>query len=201
MDEGICEPYDWLEDAEIYNKKYEKVPIKWIKENADAVVLLFSAKGVDKDGIIAKFSVIYESVKFGNLPIEVIYVPMDDTEEEMRESYEEQANWFTFMISHPLVHVLRYMYTVSSIPHLVVMKPDGNIISRHGILDLESYRKNAIITWLSTAATIKSHRRMSQEKDMYGEKWDYYNPTLNVIVPEQEHSDYNYKRRFSKDPE
>jgi hypothetical protein len=52
--------WDWLNDAVIYNKKFEIVPPTWIKENADILLLLFNSRGNDKDGIIEKFYTIYE---------------------------------------------------------------------------------------------------------------------------------------------
>lgn len=185
-------PFNWLDKATVYNKKNDIVPTEWIKENADVLVILFTAKGVDKDGIIQKFYNIYENIKYINLPLEVIYVPMDETEEEMKASYEEQANWFTLSFHDPLVHELRYMYGVTCIPHIFVIKTDGTMVSSHGILDLEEYDKNAVITWLSNTAFSKIQRKLSRDVAMYGNKWRY----LNVGAANKP----DYLRRFSTAP-
>lgn len=169
---SIYKTYKWLDDAQIYNKNNEIISSEWIENNADIVALLFTAQNIDKDGIITKFYEIYENVKLINIPIEVIYVPMDETEESARNCYENQANWFTLKYSDPLIPKLMYLYEVSSIPHLLILKPDGTIISRHGILDLEEYGKNAIICWLPNATSSKN-RRFNKELSMYAQKWTY----------------------------
>lgn len=131
-------PYNWLPEAKVYNKNMDTIPPSWLVDNADVIALLFTSKGVDKDGILHKFYEIYESVKFVNLPIEVIYVPMDDNEEDMMECFQEQANWFTLKLDDPLVKILMFMYEVYSVPHMVVVRPDGTLVSSHGIMDLET---------------------------------------------------------------
>lgn len=183
-------PFNWLKNAVIYNKKNEVIPTTWIKDNTDVLLLLFTAKGVDKDGLINNFYTIYENVKYINLPIEVIYVPLDETEEEMKESYEDQANWFTLKFDDPLVHELKYMYEVTCLPHIVVLKSDCSIISKHGLLDLEQYGKNAVITWLSTTGNSKIQRKLSKDMAMYGDKWKYLNVGPNTGKPD-------YSRKFS----
>lgn len=186
-------PYKWLYEATIYNKNKEKIPVEWLEDKADIIILLFTAYNVDRNGIIEKFYEIYEDAKFLNFPIEVIYIPMDDTEEDSVKAYENQANWFTIKFDDPLVTVLQYMYSVSSIPRLLVMKMDGTIVSSHGIPDLEQYGKNAIITWTSKTASAKKPRKLSKEFMFYGEKWNY----MNNMKPEKG----NYQRKFKKENE
>ncbi|CAG9792774.1 unnamed protein product [Diatraea saccharalis] len=166
------EPHDWLKNAMVYNKRFTNIPSKWIKENTDVLLLLFNTKGADKDGIVQKFYHIYECIKHANIPIEVIYVPLEETEDEMKASFEIQANWFTLMFDDSLVLELMYMYQITSVPHILVLKPDCTVISYHGIMDLEEYGKNAVITWLSTTAC-KKERKLNKEADMYGSNWNY----------------------------
>ncbi|XP_030026101.2 uncharacterized protein LOC115444471 [Manduca sexta] len=182
------QPYNCLAEATIYNKRNEIVPWNWIMENADVIALLFTAKGVDKDGIIEKFYGIYENVKYVNMPIEVIYVPMDECEREARSCYDEQANWFTLKLHDPLVLTLKFMHGITCIPHILVTKVDGTVVSSHGVMDLEEYGKNAVITWLSISASAKHHRRMSKDAEMYGEKWHY----LGAAKKDQE-----YHKKYS----
>lgn len=171
-------PYNWLKDAEIFNQNCEKVPTDWILENTDVVVLLFTAKGIDRDGVIEKFYEIYENLKYINLPMEVIYVPLDENEEDAKECFEEQANWFTLKFDDLLVPTLKFMYGITCLPHVYVVKTDCSVISSHGILDLETYGKNAVITWLSTSASTKNNRKMSKDAEMYGEKWKFLNKSV-----------------------
>lgn len=167
-------PLNWLKKAAIYNQRGSLVPTEWLVKNADVIVLLFSSKGVDKDGIIQKFYRIYESSKYLSLPIEVLYIPFDETAAEYRKSYKEQANWFTLKFDDPLIITLKYVYEITSLPHITVIQPDCTIISTHGILDLEQYSKNAIISWLPAAADSKRGQRdWSKDAHMYGQIWRY----------------------------
>lgn len=189
--DNIFKPYKWITEAAVFNKNGEQIPCEWLENNADVIALLFSAGNTDKDGVVGKFCEIYENVKFVNVPIEVIYVPLDETEEETVKAYDNQANWFTLKYADPLIPVLKYMYAVTCIPHLLVMRPDGTVISRHAILDLEEYGKNAVITWLSKSATTKKFRRFSKELSIYGGKWNYLN------VDPQKSTKGEYTRKFS----
>ncbi|XP_063629063.1 uncharacterized protein LOC134800523 [Cydia splendana] len=182
-------PYNWIKDAKIYNKSYSLIPSEWIQENADIVVVLFISKGVDREGIVQKFYNIYESVKHANVPIEVIHVPLDENKLLMKESFKQQANWYTLLHDDPLKLILTYLYEVSYIPYFVVIKPDGTIVSNTANRDLEEYGKNAIIAWLSPSACVKHTRKLEDEAVMYGSKWNY-------LIKEEAEEKKEYPRRF-----
>ncbi|XP_047506054.1 uncharacterized protein LOC125050338 [Pieris napi] len=183
-------PYNWLREAQIYNKKNTKISLEWLTENADVIALLFTSNGVDKDGVVEKFYTIYENVKFINMAIEVIYVPMDENEEDMLSCYEGQANWFTLKINDPLINVLKHMYGITCMPYIVVIKPNGTIVSTTGIQDLEEYGKNALITWLSMSKPVTKERKLSREASVYGDKWMY-------VGSDEAKKRQEYHRRFS----
>ncbi|XP_041970989.1 uncharacterized protein LOC121727309 [Aricia agestis] len=184
--------YKWLKEAQIFNKNNRRVPSEWLEKNADIIVLYFSENGVDKNGIIQKFYELYENAKFLNNPIEVINIPMDGTEAKMRESYGGQANWFTLKFHDTLVQTLRFMYEITSTPRLLVRNADGTIISRHGISDLETHGKNAILTWLSHNCMTSKQRYYNREYVMYGDRWDY------MTVDPTRKRDVKYSRKFSR---
>lgn len=174
-----------MKEVNIYNKRMEIISSEWLMENADYVVILFSLKGVDRNGIVRKFFDIYENFKSVNIPVEVINVPMDENEEDMKSSYEHQANWFTLNFDDPIIPVLKFMYEVTCLPYILVLKIDGTVISNNGIADLEKYGKNAVISWMSTSSSMNTHRDTSKETEIYGDKWEYA-------------SDFKeYKRKFS----
>lgn len=184
-------PYYWLKDAKVYNHNYERIPFDWLTDCVDAIVLYFSVRGKDRNGIIDNFYEIYENAKYKNLPIEVINVPMDETKENMCIGFDEQANWFTLMYSDPLIVILQYRYQISSVPHLVVIRTDGSIVSSHGILDLDEYGKNALITWLSCSAGSDNNKRLSKEMSMYGPKWKFLSAGVGKTAKP------DYRRKFS----
>ncbi|CAB3229822.1 unnamed protein product [Arctia plantaginis] len=184
-------PYNWLQDANVYNKQFFQVPYEWFVNNSDIIIAFFTAKGIDFKGMISKFYETYENAKLVNLPIEVIYIPVDETEDDFKQSYEEQANWFTLKFNDKLIPLLIFMYGISSLPHLMVTRVDGTIISHCGLLDLEEYGRNVLISWLTASSSNKTHRRLSKET-MYGPVWRYLtsNGPTNERGPE-------YRRKFS----
>lgn len=183
--------YDWLKNAKVFNQKYERVPTAWLKDNVDVLVLHFSLRGKDRRGIMHQFYEIYENAKYSNLPIEVINVPMDESKEDMMFGFEEQANWFTLMFNDPLIITLQYRYEICAVPHLCVLRTDGSIVSSHGILDLDRYGRNALITWFSNSTIADSPKRLSKEITMYGPTWKY----LNTNIGKNDKPDYH--RKFS----
>lgn len=186
-------PVAWMNDCKVYNKNYERVPPSFLTNNVDVLCLNFSLKQKDRigNGIMQDFYEIYENAKYVNIPIEVLNVPLDETKDAMCISFDSQANWFSLMFNDPLIVTLKYMYDITSVPHIMVLKPDGSVISTHGILDLDEYGKNALITWLSTAAATKSEKRLSKESAMYGHRWRF----LTIGVGKTDKPDY--RRKFS----
>lgn len=185
--------FDWVSTADIYNKRFEKIPEKWMKEQADIIALLFNAKGIDKDGIIERFYEIYETIKHLNVPIEVVYVPMDENVLDMKKSFRNQANWFTLKFHDPLVPSLKYMYGVTCIPQIIVIKPNGLIVSRNGVADLEKYGKNAVITWLSPSK--RPYCKNAYENSIYDRVWTYVGNSERITKGPK------YKRKFTEEPE
>ncbi|XP_022818752.1 uncharacterized protein LOC111351183 [Spodoptera litura] len=185
-------PFNWIETAKIYNHNYEKVPIEWLLDSANILVLYFSMRDSDRsDNIMSQFYEFYENARFKNLPIEVINIPMDETREDMCISYAEQANWFTLLFGDPIIITLQYKHGVTSVPHLVVTRPDGSMVSSHGILDLDEFGRNALIAWLSVAVHTKQSKKLSKETKMYGPKWNYLNAGVGKAKKPY------YKRHFS----
>ncbi|XP_013144818.1 PREDICTED: uncharacterized protein LOC106108260 [Papilio polytes] len=149
--EAVCAPYNWVEKAAVYNKRGERVPAARLR-SAPAIALLFTSRGVDRDGIIARFCRIYRDISDLHLPLEVIYVPMDETAQEAAAAYREQPDWLTLRVADPLVLELRYMHEVTCLPQLLVVRGDGALVSSQGVSDLEQYGKNAVLSWLPSAA-------------------------------------------------
>lgn len=165
--------FNWLKDAKVVNKKMTPISYNTLHENADIICLLFNKIGCDRDGIIRKFYNIYENSKYVNIPIEVIYVPLDETATDFRRSFKEQANWFALKFDDPVIHVIKFMYEITCVPQLRVINNNCALISRDGIGDLEQYGQNAVITWLPTAASSKKHRNFKNDADLYGTQWNY----------------------------
>lgn len=170
---NIDNAYNWLQQAQVVNKMFAPISYNLLHDNADVICLLFNQLACDRNQIIRKFYKIYENSKYVNVPIEVINIPLDDTESDFRKSYKQQANWFTLKFEDPLINVLKYMYEITCVPQLKIMNVDCTLISRDGIGDIEQYGQNAVITWLPTSASSKKHRHFKTDAFMYGAKWNY----------------------------
>lgn len=187
-------PFNWIAEAKIYNHNYLRIPVEWITYGVDIIVLYFSLRDTDRpDNIMEKFYELYENARYVNLPMEVINVPMDDNKQDVCISYDDQANWFTLMFNDPLIITLQYLYGITAVPHLVVIKTDGSVVSSHGISDLDAYGKNALITWMSTSSLIINPKRLSKELQMYGPNWRY----LTIGSGGAPKRDYKKKHRKS----
>ncbi|KPJ00704.1 Nucleoredoxin-like protein 2 [Papilio xuthus] len=125
--ESVCAPYNWVDSAAVYDKRGERVPAERLR-CAPAIALLFTSRGVDREGVVARFCRIYQAASYG-----------------------EQPDWLTLRFDDTLVHELKYMHEVTCIPQLLVVRGDGAVISSHGISDLEEYGRNAVLSWLPSA--------------------------------------------------
>lgn len=181
---NIDSAFNWLKSANVINKRFSSISYSMLNDNADIICLLFNQHGCDRNGIIQKFYHVYENSKYVNVPIEVIYVPLDDTESDFRRSFKNQANWFTLKFHDPLINVLKFMYEVTCVPQLRIINIDCALISRDGIGDLEQYGQNAVITWLPTAASSKKHRNFNNDSYMYGGQWDYID--MQILLTENQ---------------
>jgi thiol-disulfide isomerase/thioredoxin len=62
---------------------------------------------------------------------EILFCSSDQTEEEFRD-YLGEMPWKAFPYEDPRIDHLSQMYAVSGIPSLVIVGPDGRVISEHG---------------------------------------------------------------------
>lgn len=117
---------------------------------------------------------------------------MDETEEDASACFEAQANWFSLHFDDILIHTLKYMYEVTCIPYLTVIKTNCEVISYNGIADLDLHGKNAVISWLTESPSTKKHRRRSEDADKYGPIWRFVKQEEKLIK-------YEYQSRFDPD--
>ncbi|KAF9423401.1 hypothetical protein HW555_001210 [Spodoptera exigua] len=183
-------PFDWLKYAKLYNQRYERISSEWLRQGVDIIVLYFSMNNQGKEHIVHDFYEWYENARYMDIPLEVINVPMDSNIEDMCISYNKQANWFTIMHKDPLIYTLLYMYQVTCVPYIVVIKPDCSIVSSRGVLDLELYGRNPLVTWLSPNSRSITPKAFSKAKGMFGHDWKY----ITIITKR------DYVRRFSAKP-
>jgi thiol-disulfide isomerase/thioredoxin len=96
-------------------------------------------------GLLKEF---YSEVNIDSKQCEVLYVPLDRSEEEFRESYTTMP-WLT--ISHSdqaRIKSLKERYRVTGIPHLVIVKSDdGKLVTPSGRKDIHERGFKTIEDW------------------------------------------------------
>ncbi|MBO46651.1 MAG: hypothetical protein CMJ96_07105 [Planctomycetes bacterium] len=79
---------------------------------------------------------------------EVIMVGSDGNQEEQTKYMRKYAMpWLAIPNGSKEAKALAQTLEVSGIPHLVILAPNGNVISADGRQDLEAHGENAFHTW------------------------------------------------------
>jgi len=75
----------------------------------------------------------YEELQNAGKPFEIIFVSSDRSEKE-QEEYMNEAHgpWMTLLLSDPFVKDLKQKYGVTGIPTFVIVKSNGDVITKDG---------------------------------------------------------------------
>ncbi|XP_037528137.1 nucleoredoxin-like protein 2 [Rhipicephalus sanguineus] len=94
----------------------------------------------------------YREAKDEGLPIEVVFVSSDRSEDEMiafvKSSHE---NWPALPYGDPLQFTLKARYKISGIPTLVVLNARGGLVCTNGRSNIVAMSHEAFKEWLSIA--------------------------------------------------
>lgn len=97
---------DFLKNVEIFNKYFEKFNTNQILRSSKIIVFYFSSNNdVDKSHllILASLKRMYKISKEKGLRMEVIYVPIDDNEDDMKECFKKQGDWYSLEVNSPII--------------------------------------------------------------------------------------------------
>lgn len=78
------------------------------------------------------FADLYNDVNSGSKQIEVVFVSGDKSSEEFKEYYEEMP-WISLPFKDERVLELVKKYEVKGVPRLVMVKPDGTVLSQNAV--------------------------------------------------------------------
>ena len=80
--------------------------------------------------------------------MEVIYVSSDNDEKNFKTDFIiRQGPWMAVPFKDPVATELKYKYNISSLPTLIVVNKEGDMITRSGREELENLGINVIVTW------------------------------------------------------
>ncbi|VDN07945.1 unnamed protein product [Thelazia callipaeda] len=93
----------------------------------------------------------YEEV--GDSDIEVIFVSFDESEQDLNDYLKEShGDWYHIPFGSSAINTLKQTYDVSGIPMLIVVRPNGDVVTKKGKADVMGKApKQTLSGWLAAA--------------------------------------------------
>ncbi|KAF7640202.1 Thioredoxin domain-containing protein [Meloidogyne graminicola] len=94
----------------------------------------------------------YDKVKESGEAFEIVFVSFDRSEEDLKNYLaESHGDWLYIPFGSNNINVLVKKYSVSGVPELIVVKSNGDIITREGRADVQVVQstKDVIAKWRS----------------------------------------------------
>jgi len=88
----------------------------------------------------------YNEVNIKNKQIEIIFVSCDKEEKKFKE-YFASMPWLTLPFQDERIGTLADAYECQGIPYLVILKPDGTLVTNKGREDVTNSGSGAIKKW------------------------------------------------------
>jgi hypothetical protein len=79
--------------------------------------------------------------------LEVIYVSSDTSLEDFDAFYKTQGGWFAVPYQDDLAEQLRRVFGITNVPNLIVVKKNGDIITKAGRQEIVEKGLNVLVTW------------------------------------------------------
>ncbi|XP_067678658.1 nucleoredoxin-like protein 2 [Haliotis asinina] len=95
----------------------------------------------------------YEDLRNRNAPLQVIFVSFDRTKEMMKEYFLNcHGDWLAVPYDDPQREQLADKFNINAIPKLVVLRPDGEVITMRGRKDVQDKGMICFRSWQSAAS-------------------------------------------------
>jgi nucleoredoxin len=132
----------------LQNKKGE-IALSQVKDESPLIALYFSAHWCPPCRMftptLAEF---YKTVNKNKKEIEIIFVSLDQNEDQFKEYYESMP-WITVPYESDNREVLSDTYGIQGIPALLVFKNNGKLIDKNARNTIMSKQNGAIDQWKS----------------------------------------------------
>lgn len=140
---------EWLSTTKFINKQSNYIQDGHFKDTT-VFALFFSALFDERGDILNTLKQMYTKLKSRRLPVEIIFISKDESEEEMLETFKNHGDWIAIEYTEPVISEFGFIYEICSIPKLIILGKDGSKLSRDGIDDIEKYGIGAVLSWTST---------------------------------------------------
>ncbi|KFM74094.1 Nucleoredoxin-like protein 2, partial [Stegodyphus mimosarum] len=90
----------------------------------------------------------YEEIKENDLPLEIIFVSSDRSEDALFDYMNEaHGDWLAIPHGSNVAEQLKKKFNIQGIPTLVVIKKDGSVVTTNGRSDVEKKGSAAFKEW------------------------------------------------------
>jgi nucleoredoxin len=132
----------------LQNKKGE-IALSQVKDESPLIALYFSAHWCPPCRMFTpKLAEFYKTVNKNKKEIEIIFVSLDQNEDQFKEYYESMP-WITVPYESDNRELLSDTYGIQGIPALLVFKNNGKLIDKNGRNTIMSKQNGAIDQWKS----------------------------------------------------
>uniref|UniRef100_A0A646QC98 Nucleoredoxin n=1 Tax=Hemiscolopendra marginata TaxID=943146 RepID=A0A646QC98_9MYRI len=150
-------------------KEFKEESLDVTLANADLVGFYFSASWC---GPCHRFTPIlkkcYEALKAENKSFEVVFVPLSETDEDMRNYMQDlHGNWLVTSCDESVTKPLARKFAVEGIPYLVIINKRGEMVSTNGEGDVVVKGSASFPLWLEGKPGVTS-----EEERLYWEQME-----------------------------
>jgi len=93
--------------------------------------------------VLAEF---YNEVNKAGKQMEIVFATYDRDQKQFQEYFHEMP-WLTLPFEDPRIETLSDLYNCEGIPYLVILKPDGTLVSKKGRNEVGSGDPSAFKLW------------------------------------------------------
>lgn len=154
----------FFEDKLISCKDGQEIDV--FLDELDLVCLYFAASWCSPSKIFTNYliSEFYNEVNWEKRQrVEIIYVSVDKNENF--EKSIEGMPWLAFPQDHEKVKRFKEDYEITSIPALVVLTPDGQLVTKKGRHDVVKMQEDAFAVWNNHGFEIFRREKQIEEEE------------------------------------
>lgn len=135
---------------QVLQGKKGDIALSQVKDESPLIALYFSAHWCPPCRMFTpKLAEFYKTVNKNKKEIEVIFVSLDQNEQQFKEYYDSMP-WITVPYDSDNRELLSDTYGIQGIPALLVFKNNGKLIDKNGRNTVMSKQNGAIAQWTSS---------------------------------------------------
>ncbi|KAL5017232.1 hypothetical protein ScPMuIL_006821 [Solemya velum] len=158
---------NFLKNSVLHKKEYYTEPLL-IDEDAEEEVEDIAHPG-EVPGQDTKFTPLlkdlYDEIQRRKAAFEVIFISFDKTKEDMEQYFVEMhGDWLALPFGDPLIEKLKSQYDISSVPKLVVVRDDGEVLTMKGRKEVQDKGIICYRNWQNLLASKSTKKSECQEE-------------------------------------